>query len=137
MAPGRSSSQNPRSFALSPRRLKPIQGAVAAVVLGIAVSVLGTIVHQTRIMEAPFGVGLALGLVLWASLTLRSRARKFAGWIFTGVIAILITAFAQKANDVMIPATDLGYAWTYGAIAVAAVITAFPNISSDLWAKKL
>ena len=98
---------------------------------------LGTIVHQTRINEAPIGVGLALGLVLWASLTLRTRARKFAGWIFAGVMATLLTVFAQKSNDVMIPATDLGYGWTYGAIAVAAVVTAFPKISSDLWAKKL
>ena len=122
---------------MSPRRLKPIQGAVSAVLLGAGISVLGTIVHQTRINEAPIGVGLALGLVLWASLTLRTRARKFAGWLFTGVLATLLTVFAQKANDVMIPATDLGYAWTYGAIAVAAVVTAFPKISSDLWAKKL
>ena len=137
MAPESSSSQNPRSSALSPRRLKPIQGAVAAVLLGGAVAVFGTIVHQTRINEAPIGVGLALGLVLWATLTLRSSARKFAGWIFTGVLAILLTVCAQKANDVMIPATDLGYAWTYGAIALAAVETAFPKISSDLWAKKL
>jgi hypothetical protein len=37
----------------------------------------------------------------------------------------------------MIPATDLGYAWAYGAIVVAAVVTAFPKISRDLWAKKL
>jgi hypothetical protein len=115
----------------------PIQGAIAAVLLGGAVSVFGTIVHQTRINEAPIGVGLALGLVLWATLTLRSSTRKFAGWIFTGVLAILLTVFAQKANDVMIPATDLGYAWTYGAIALAAVATAFPKISNDLWAKKL
>jgi hypothetical protein len=122
---------------LSPRRLKPIPGAIAAVLFGVAVSVFGTIVHQTRIYEAPIGVGLALGLVLWATLTLRSSTRKFAGWIFTGVLAILLTVFAQKANDVMIPATDLGYAWTYGAIALAAVVTAFPKISSDIWAKKL
>ena len=122
---------------MSPRRIKPIQGAIVAFLLGAAVAVFGTIVHQTRINEAPIGVGLALGLVLWASLTLRSSARKFAGWIFTGVMATLLTVFAQKSNDVMIPATDLGYAWTYGAIAVAAVVTAFPKLSSELWAKKL
>jgi hypothetical protein len=107
---------------LSPRRLKPVQGAIAAVFLGAGVSVFGTIIHQTRINEAPIGVGLALGLVLWATLTLRSSARKFAGWIFTGSLAILLTVFAQKANDVMIPATDLGYAWTYGAIALADIV---------------
>jgi hypothetical protein len=122
---------------LSHRRLKPSQGAVAAVLLGLAVSVFGTIVHQTRINEAPIGVGLALGLVLWVTLTLRSSAGKFSGWLFTGMLAILLTAFGQKANDVMIPATDLGYAWTYGAIALAAVVTAFPKISSDLWSKRI
>jgi hypothetical protein len=122
---------------LSPRRLKPFPGAIAAVLLGVAVAVFGTIVHQTRINEAPIGVGLALGLVLWATLTLRRGVRKFAGWIFTGVLAILLTVFAQKANDVMIPATDLGYSWTYGAIGLAAVVTAFPKISSNLWSKRI
>jgi hypothetical protein len=137
MALERSSSQSLKSSALSPRRLKPLSGVLLAVILGIGVAIFGTLIHQTRLNEAPIGVGMALAVCLWTAVTLRQRAKKIAGWIFTGTLALLLTLIAQRANDVMIPATDLGYAWSYGAIAIAAVVTAFPKISSDLWSKKL
>jgi hypothetical protein len=137
MAPVISSSPSLRSYDLSPRRLFSFPGLALAIGLGAAVAVFGTLIHQTRLNEAPIGVGMALALCLWGSVTLRQRAKKFAGWVFTGTLALLLTVIAQRANDVMIPATDLGYAWTYGAIGIAAVVTAFPKISGDLWAKKL
>lgn len=137
MAPERLSFRSLKSSALSPKRLSPLPSVIAALLLGFVAAVFGTLIHQTRLNEAPIGSGLALGLVLWVALVLRQRAKKFAGWVFTVALAILLTVFAQRGNDVMIPATELGYAWAYGAIAIAAVTTAFPKISRDLWAKRL
>lgn len=137
MAPERSSSQSLKSSALFPRKLKSPQAALAAVMLAVFVSVLGTLIHQTRFLELPVGVTVALGLTLWASYALRITARKASGWIFTVTLAILITAFAQEANDVMIPATDLGSIWAYGSIGIAAVVTAFPKLPKDVWSRKL
>jgi hypothetical protein len=37
----------------------------------------------------------------------------------------------------MIPATELGYTWSYGAIVLAAVVAAFPKLPRELWSKKL
>ncbi len=137
MAPERSSSQSLKSSALSPRRFSLFSGVLVALVLGAGVAVFGTLIHQTRLYEAPIGVVMALAICFWAALTLRQRAQKLSGWVFTGTLAALLTLIGQRANDVMIPATDLGYSWTYGAIAVAAVVTAFPKISRELWSKKL
>ena len=137
MGPEISSSQILRSYALSPRRLKTPAGLLLAIFLAGVVSIIGTAIHQTRIFEAPIGVALALGAVLWGALVLRKNVKRLASWVFTGLLAVLLTTFAQEAHDVMIPATDLGYAWTYGAIGIAAVVTAFPKLSSDLWTKKL
>jgi len=137
MALERSSSQSLKSSALSPRRFSLFSGVLVALVLGAVVAVFGTLIHQTRLYEAPIGVVMALAICFWAALTLRHRAKKLSGWVFTGTMAALLTLIGQRANDVMIPATDLGYGWSYGAIAIAAVVTAFPKISSDLWSKKL
>lgn len=110
---------------------------MAALLLGPTAATFGTLIHQTRIEETPIGVGLALGMVFWIAVNLRQRARKSAGWIFAGSLAGLLTFYSQPANDVMIPATDLGYTWSFGAIAVAAIVAAFPKLPEGMWGKKL
>ena len=110
---------------------------MAALLAAPLAATFGTLVHQTRIEEAPIGVSLALGLVFWIALTLRQRARKAAGWIFAGVLAVTLTIYSQPGDDVMIPATELGYAWSYGAIVVAAIMAAFPKLPKELWSKRL
>lgn len=137
MAPDRLSSRSPRSFALPSRKLRPIQGVLAALIAGPLAATFGTLIHQTRIEESPIGVGLALGMVFWIAITLRQRARKAAGWIFAGSLAVVLTIYSQPANDVMIPASEIGLAWTYGAIALAAITAAFPKIPAETWSRKL
>lgn len=110
---------------------------MAALLTAPLAATFGTLIHQTRVEETPIGVGLALGMVLWISVTLRQRARKSAGWVFAGALAVVLTIYSQPANDVMIPATDLGYIWSYGAIVVAAVVAAFPKLPSEMWSKRL
>lgn len=78
-----------------------------------------------------------MGMILWIAVALRQKARKSAGWIFAGALAVVLTIYSQPANDVMIPATDLGYIWSYGAIAVAAIVAAFPKLPGEMWSKKL
>jgi peptidoglycan/LPS O-acetylase OafA/YrhL len=119
------------------RKLKPWQGVALALTLGSTISVFGTVIHQTRINEVPVGAVLGLTLILWGALFLRARLRKSAGWLYAGVIAVLLTIFAQPADDVMVPATDLSYTWTYGAIAIAALVAAFPRIAKEVWSKRI
>ena len=108
-----------------------------AAFLGLFVSVLGTVIHQTRVFEIPIGVGLALALVFFSALLLRRWAKKSAGWVFTAVVALSLTLFGQESPDVMIAATELGYAWSYGAIGIAALMVAFPRIPKDLWSTRV
>ena len=110
---------------------------MAAIIAAPLAATFGTLVHQTRIEETPIGVFLALGLVFWIASTLRQRARKAAGWVFAGALAVTLTIYSQPGNDVMIPATELGYTWSYGAIVLAAVVAAFPKLPRELWSKKL
>ena len=122
---------------MSNRKLRPWQGILAALLAAPLAATFGTLVHQTRIEEAPIGVSLALGLVFWIALTLRQRARKAAGWIYAGALAVTLTIYSQPGDDVMIPATELGYAWSYGAIVISAILAAFPKLPKELWSKKL
>jgi len=137
MAPENSSSRSQKPFALSAKRFQIVTGSVQAILLGFLVAILGTVMHQTKIAGAPYGLGLALGLTLWASLALRAKPKKFPVWVFAITLAALLTLFGQKADDVMIPASELGYAWAYGAIAIAVVVAAFPRLSKTTWAKQV
>ena len=94
--------------------------------LGLAAAVLGTVMHQTVISGFPFGITLALLMVL--GFGLRARKARLQGWIYALSLAILVFLFGQSGNqDTMIPATTLGYSWGYGSMALAIFIAMFPR----------
>jgi hypothetical protein len=118
------------------KKFSAAKGLAAGFLGGALVSILGTVMHQTLISGFPFGLMLALSLAFWLSIRLRSAPGKSTSWTFALTLAVLLTVFAQEADDVMIPATELGYFWSYGAIGIGVLMAAFPRLSRDTWKTK-
>jgi uncharacterized membrane protein len=100
--------------------------------LGAVSAVLGTVFHQAWVQGFPYGLLVSFGLIGWAMISLRRFRSKFASWVAVAVLSSLVFWFAQPNTDVMIPANFSGMAWSYGSIAWAVLVAAFPRISSSL-----
>lgn len=101
--------------------------AAAAFGAGLVVGVVGTVMHRAI---QPWGLVLALALLLTATLT----ARAWAGWFgYAGIVggtflATRVLSGAGPGGDVLVPGGDLwGPAWVVGFLVVVAVVAVVPR----------
>jgi N-acetyl-1-D-myo-inositol-2-amino-2-deoxy-alpha-D-glucopyranoside deacetylase len=124
-----------------PFREQPLAGRVLAValslLLGAGTATVGTVAHQADTVVAgstiPLGVVIALtvatALMVGLRLVFGSRTPVTAAAV--GLVAVLLLlAQASPGGSVLIPANTAGYAWTYGAPLIAALVLAWPTLPS-------
>lgn len=112
-----------------------IVACVLAFVVGGALGGIGTVNHQLVLpvagLRLPGGVTVALLLVLALMLGLRlvfvTRVMPLVAG--TGILAAMLTlTVGGPGGSVLVPANAAGYAWTYGAAAIVALVLAWPRI---------
>lgn len=101
--------------------------ALGAVLLGVAVGAVGTVLHRSI---RPWGVVLCLLLVLAAAVA----ARAWAGWVAS--VGLLVGLFVTvqvlsgrgPGGDVLVPADGaIGWVWAVGALLVALGVALAPR----------
>ena len=97
--------------------------------IGLFLLIIGTAMHQTKSNEFPVGLVAAGLLLLVAGQNLRDS--RISSWSFTIAFSIGMFLIALASNqDAMLPANELGFAWSYGAIGLSFVISAWPRLKS-------
>ena len=96
---------------------------------GAVFAILGTIFHQSFLSGLPFGLGMALFFLLVYAVSVRTH--KTESWAFGLTVSGLVFFFAQDfVQDKLIPATTIGYVWSYGSIAIVLLVAMFPRFRS-------
>ena len=96
---------------------------------GTVLAVLGTIFHQSILSGLPFGLGMAMLSMLVYAVSVRPH--KTESWAFGLTVSALVFFFAQDfGQDKLIPATTIGYIWSYGSIAIVLLVAMFPRFRS-------
>ena len=96
---------------------------------GAMFAILGTIFHQSILSGLPFGLGMALFSLLTYAVSLRPY--KTESWAFGLTVSALVFFFAQDfGQDKLVPATTIGYIWSYGSIAIVLLVAMFPRFRS-------
>ena len=107
--------------------LRLILRVLGALVLGLAVGAVGTVMHRST---RPWGVVVCLLLVLAASVAVRAAS----GWIAS--LGLLIGLFASvqvlsghgPGGDVLVPADGaIGWVWAVGSLVVALAVALAPK----------
>lgn len=100
---------------------------VGALLLGVLVGAVGTVLHRS---VRPWGLVLCLLLVLTASVA----ARAASGWVAS--VGLLVGLFASvqvlsaqgPGGDVLVPADGaIGWVWAIGSLAVAVGVAVAPK----------
>jgi hypothetical protein len=97
--------------------------------LGLAAGVLGTVSHRTTWQDLPVGLVLAMALTASAAVVCRAWSGLGAllvcgaGWL----VAVQVLAVSGPGGDVLVPAQPVGLWWTYGGLAVFAVVAFLPR----------
>ena len=89
--------------------------AAVALVLGAVVGTVGTVTHRAI---APWGVVIALALVLAAGVAVRAWSGYVSLVGYAGGLCLLIQVLSQSGpgGDVLVPAGDsIGWVWIIGA----------------------
>lgn len=121
-----------------PARLSKALRLAASALAGLLVAVAGTVAHQTQVGAVPFGLVLALIVVLTYAMQARMRTGKLGAILYTAALALTIFWTGLDFHkDKMIPADDLGLIWAYGSIGLAAIVVIWPKISKSLWSKRI
>ena len=101
--------------------------AVATLVLGLLVGVVGTVQHRGH---EPWGIVLGLALVVAGSVT----SRAWDGWptwvTYAGGVFFAVQALSQTGpgGDVLIPAHEaVGWVWVIGSIGLALATGLLPS----------
>ncbi|MBO3086457.1 hypothetical protein [Cellulomonas fengjieae] len=101
--------------------------AALALVLGVVVGALGTVMHRSM---PPWGMVVCLALAFAAALT----TRAWAGWFtlvgYTGglVLSMQVLATRGPGGDILVPdGQAIGWAWVLGAVAVTALVGVLPR----------
>ena len=96
---------------------------------GAVFAVLGTIFHQSILSGLPLGLGVALFSLLVYAVSVRPY--KTESWAFGLTFSALVFFFAQDfGQDKLIPASTIGYIWSYGSIAIVLLVAMFPRFRS-------
>jgi hypothetical protein len=99
--------------------------ALLAFILAFVIAVAGTAFHQSNIGSLPIGITLAFAAVLLGSI--EARGLGGARYLFPIFLAICMFVFSQDwTGDKLIPANSLGFAWSYGTLAIAVVFCLWP-----------
>ena len=99
--------------------------ALLAFILALVSAVAGTAFHQSYLVSFPIGIALAFSAVLLGSIEARSLGR--ARHLFPIFLAICMFVFSQDwTGDKLIPENSLGFAWSYGTLAIAVVFSLWP-----------
>ncbi|WP_277208986.1 DUF6113 family protein [Isoptericola croceus] len=127
MSPPAPHHAQPTSFRTPGRTL--VGRAVLALLLGAAVGVIGTVAHRAQWAGLPTGLVLALMLTLSAAVLCRAWSGTLtlltcgAGWL----VAVQVLAATGPGGDVLVPAQDVGYVWTYGGLVLVAAAAFLPR----------
>lgn len=107
--------------------LASVLRALGAVLLGVVVGAVGTVLHRST---QPWGVVVCLLLVLAASVA----ARAWAGWtaslgLLVGLyLSIQVLSSGGPGDDVLMPAgSSLGWVWAIGALLMALGVAIAPR----------
>ena len=106
-----------------------------AVIVGVAVGILGTVNHQSTLtlLDADIPLGVISALVTAAALFIGLRLvfahRAPTAFAALGTLAVL-WLFAQEGpgGSVLIPANTVGYLWSFGVPLLAAMVLAWPRL---------
>ncbi len=105
-----------------------IAASVLALMTGALAGAIGTATHQSI---PPFGIALALLMVLCllGGFRVLFASRLTAAAAAVGVLgAVAMFSGSGPGGSVLVPATDLGYWWTFGPAVVAFVVLAWPRL---------
>jgi hypothetical protein len=108
---------------------RTIVRTLLAVLLGLVMGALGTVVHRFGDDSWYLGLALALALTLAAGVL----ARAWAGYgtllgFGVGWVAIVqALSLTGSGGDVVVPAGVLGMVWTYAGVAILAVVAFLPT----------
>ena len=104
-------------------------GAVVAVLAGIVMAMLGTVVHRYAIEGWP--VGLVLGLAGVLSAAIAARAIAGSGGLLLTVLAVVVMtqamAFLRPGGDVLVTNEAVSYVWLFGAPLVCLAAAFLPR----------
>jgi hypothetical protein len=101
--------------------------AAVALVLGAVVGTAGTVAHRAI---APWGVVLALTLVLAAGVAVRAWSGYVSLVGYAGGLFLLVQVLSQRGpgGDVLLPAGDsIGWVWIVGAALATGVAAVAPR----------
>jgi N-acetyl-1-D-myo-inositol-2-amino-2-deoxy-alpha-D-glucopyranoside deacetylase len=111
-------------------RASAVGTAVVAALVGALAGLVLTAVHQASTAGVPWGivaaVGIAAALITGLRLVFDSRVPALCA-----ALALLAVSFwlslQPTGGSVLVPANPAGYAWTYGPLAVAVIVLAWPR----------
>ena len=95
-----------------------IGSAVAALLLGVLVGTLGTVMHRSI---QPWGVVVCLTLAFVAAVTVRAWAGfvALAGYALGLVVTVLVLTQSGPGGDILVPdGQAIGWVWLLGSVAV-------------------
>jgi len=101
--------------------------AAVALVLGAVVGTVGTVAHRAI---QPWGVVLALALVLVAGIAVRAWSGFVSVVAYAGGVLLLVQVLAQKGpgGDVLVPAASaIGWVWIIGAAVMIGGVALAPR----------
>ena len=104
-----------------------IGSAVAALLLGVLVGTLGTVMHRSI---QPWGVVVCLTLAFVAAVTVRAWAGfvALAGYAVGLVVTVLVLTRAGPGGDILVPdGQAIGWVWLVGSVAVTVVAALLPR----------
>lgn len=100
-----------------------------AVLLGVVMGALGTVVH--RFGDESWYLGLVLALALTVAAGVLARAWAGYGTLLgfgAGWVAIVqALSLTGSGGDVVVPAGVLGMVWSYAGVALLAVVAFLPS----------
>ncbi|WP_456787851.1 DUF6113 family protein [Cellulomonas sp. P5_C5] len=104
-----------------------IGSAVAALLLGVVVGALGTVLHRSI---PPWGVVICLTLAFVAAVTVRAWTGfvALAGYAVGLLVTVQLLTQQGPGGDVLAPdGQAIGWVWVLGSIAVTAVAAVLPR----------
>ena len=104
-----------------------IGSAIAALLLGVLVGTLGTVVHRSI---PPWGIVVCLTLAFVAAVTMRAWSGfvPLAGYAVGLVVTVLVLTQAGPGGDTLVPdGQAIGWVWLLGSAAATVVAALLPR----------
>lgn len=106
-----------------------IGSSLVAVVAGVVMAMLGTVVHRYLLEGWPVGIALGLAGVLAAAVA--ARAIAGGGGLLLAALAVVLTtqamAFLRPGGDVLVTNELVSYVWLFGAPLVCISVAVLPR----------